>query len=285
MYSAVLQNDLLQDPDEGVNYFKSTLKKFFLKGLTNMYFFRLLSFFNHRRQNTELLILTPKFEILLLMRLKAAWMDLMPTHTAQLPEFLASVQDANARRLAARQQAAGARAPPPDLLQAENPEVLRQHITGMQTRHKDAFPLSDNLIAQFFIIQSELSDQQRERLISAVSLRNISFENYTREMMKTQYHHLFITTRTSIQDPSIRPPGGNRSNTFYILEQGEYEGEEGFWVEDEKVLKDWKGSWRPMLRHFEFWKRTMRSLQEKCLGEISNSRRGSLRKTPLRYHN
>ena len=35
----------------------------------------------------------------------------------------------------------------------------------------------------------------------------------------TQYHDLFITTRTSIQDPSIRPFGGNRSNTFYILQQ------------------------------------------------------------------
>ena len=55
--------------------------------------------------------------------------------------------------------------------------------------------------------------------------------------MKTQYRDLFITTRTSIQDPSIRPPGGNRSNTFYILEQGEYEGEEGFWVEDEEGLE------------------------------------------------
>ena len=55
--------------------------------------------------------------------------------------------------------------------------------------------------------------------------------------MKTQYHDLFITTRTSIQDPSIRPSGGNRSNTFYILGQGEYEGEEGFWVEDEEGLE------------------------------------------------
>ena len=52
--------------------------------------------------------------------------------------------------------------------------------------------------------------------------------------MKTQYHDLFITTTTSIQDPSIRPSGGNRSDTSYILEQGEYEGEEGFWVEDEE---------------------------------------------------
>ena len=50
MYKAVLQNDLLQDPEEGVNYFKNTLKKYFLKGSINVYLSRLLSFFNHRRQ-------------------------------------------------------------------------------------------------------------------------------------------------------------------------------------------------------------------------------------------
>ena len=56
-------------------------------------------------------------------------------------------------------------------------------------------------------------------------------------MLKTHNHELFITTRTSIQDPSIRPQGGNRSNTFFIIEQGAYEGEEGFWVEDEEGLE------------------------------------------------
>ena len=99
------------------------------------------------------------------------------------------------------------------------------------------FPSGGNLIAQFFISQSELSDQQRERLTSAMSLRNISLENYSYEMLKTHYHELFITTRTSIQDPSIRPQGGSQSNTFFIVEQGEYEGEEGFWVEDEEGLE------------------------------------------------
>ena len=63
MYKAVLQNDLLQDP-EGVNYFKNTLKKYFLKGATNVSLYRLLSFFLHRRQNQEFLIFTSKFEIL-----------------------------------------------------------------------------------------------------------------------------------------------------------------------------------------------------------------------------
>ena len=99
MYKAVLQNDILQDPDEGVNYFKNTLKKYFLKGATNVYLYRLLSFFNHRRQNQEFLIFTSKFEILL-MRLTAAWMDLMPVFTAQSPSFRQSVQDANARTIA-----------------------------------------------------------------------------------------------------------------------------------------------------------------------------------------
>ena len=108
MYKAVLQNDLLQDPDEGVNYFKNTLKKYFLKGATNVYLYRLLSFFNHRRQNQEFLIFTSKLEILL-MRLKAVWMDLMPVFTAQSPSFRQSVQDANARTIARHQQAAGVR--------------------------------------------------------------------------------------------------------------------------------------------------------------------------------
>ena len=207
MYKAVLQNGLLQDPDEGVNYFKNTLKKYFLKGATNVYLYRLLSFFNHRRQNQEFLIFTSKFEILL-MRLKAAWMDLMP-----VPIIL------NARTIARHQQAAGVRAPPPALLNEDDPTVLRQYVQGMQDRQRDAFPFGDNLIAQFFIIQSELSDQQRERLTSAMSQRNISLENYSYEMLKTHYHELFITTRTSIQDPSIRPQGGSRSNTFFI-EQG-----------------------------------------------------------------
>ena len=57
-------------------------------------------------------------------------MDLMPAHMAQSPEIIASVQEANARIIAAHQQAAGARAPPPDLLQTDNPEVLRQYLTA-----------------------------------------------------------------------------------------------------------------------------------------------------------
>ena len=66
-------------------------------------------------------------------------MDLMPV-LAQSPSFRQSVQDANARTIARHQQAAGVRGPPPALLNEEDPTVLRQYITGMQDRQRDAFP-------------------------------------------------------------------------------------------------------------------------------------------------
>ena len=104
-----------------------------------------------------------------------------------------------------------------------------------------------------------------------MSLRNISLEHYPYEMLKTHYHELFITTRTSIQDPSIRPQGGNRSNTFFILEQGEYEGEEGFWVEDEDGLEGF------MSNNDEetFWvlEENEAFIARKCQGGISDSKR------------
>ena len=56
MYKEVLDNTLLQDPVEGANYFKNTLMQYFPKGTTIVYLRRLLSFFNHRRNNSEFLI-------------------------------------------------------------------------------------------------------------------------------------------------------------------------------------------------------------------------------------
>ena len=65
MYKEVLDNTLLQDPEEGVNYFKNTLKQYFLKGTTYVYLYRHLTFSNHRRNSSEFLIFTSKFDILL----------------------------------------------------------------------------------------------------------------------------------------------------------------------------------------------------------------------------
>ena len=48
MYGELLGNEKLGDPNEGVDFFENTLKKYFLKGATDVYLYRLA-----RRHNTE----------------------------------------------------------------------------------------------------------------------------------------------------------------------------------------------------------------------------------------
>ena len=42
-----------------------------------------------------------------------------------------------------------------------------------------------------------------------------------------------MNTGTSAQDPTLRPSDKTRGRQYYIMEYGDYDGEEGFWVEDE----------------------------------------------------
>ena len=157
MYKAVLQN-LFQDPDEGVNYFKNTLKKYFLK----VYLYRLLSFFNHRSRTKS----SSLFEILL-MRLKAAWMDLMPVFThhfdrpyrTQTQEQLLDIS--NQLVLGHRLQSCSMRMIPQTV----------NHGNAGQIAH---FP--SRIIS--LLIQSEVSDQQRK-----TDQRYVTEKHFTRELL------------------------------------------------------------------------------------------------------
>ena len=155
MCKTVLQNDILQDPEAGVNYFNNTLKKFFLKGSTNVCLYT-----QNFSSITEGRTLSSSY-----------------SHQNSRDEIEgSSVQDAKARRMAEHQQAAGARTALPDLLSPDNSEVPRQYLNGMQTRHRDAFPLNDSLRNQ-----GELSDQQRERLICNVLEEHLAREVHLRD--------------------------------------------------------------------------------------------------------
>ena len=183
---------------------------------------------------------------ILLRRLRASWEDTAPNYTQASPEYVQAIQEANQRR---REQHAEQVAQAQPMWQDRREErlhlssqiqsywveqILQYVINLLQDDKRNIHRLFHCHITLVFIIQSELTDSQRERLISAMSLRGVQLPQITYEAVKAQCHELFITTRTNIQDPNIRPSGGSRSRTFYILEAGEYEGEEGFWVEDEE---------------------------------------------------
>ena len=103
-----------------------------MKETTNVYLCERLSFFNRRRNNSELLMFISKF--------RAAW-------------------------------------------SRQSFQMIPRHFCRERLRHDTE---SENLISQLLIIQGELVHQRRERLVSAVSLRNIPLQNYSSNMLKTR---------------------------------------------------------------------------------------------------
>ena len=96
------------------------------------------------------------------------------------PEQIQAISDSNQRRCeqrdervikatapfrARRRNSYSARSSlPGSAVQAD----LYQFAQGRRTQHTEACPLSDNILTLFFIIQSELSEDQRERLVSSL---------------------------------------------------------------------------------------------------------------------
>lgn len=84
--------------------------------------------------------------------------------------------------------------------------VLQQPlIEQSKQEHRDSFPLTDNLMSVAFLAQVDLNDQQRERFVSSMSLRNIGMRDYTKLGVNQLFMEVFRTTRTGLSDPMIRP--------------------------------------------------------------------------------
>ena len=83
-----------------------------------------------------------------------------------------------------------------------------------------------------FLVQADLNENQRERFVTSMSLRQIDMAQYTYLQVKQLFMELFCTTRTGIADPTIRHV---KRSTFLVAEEGEYEGEQGYWVVEEET--------------------------------------------------
>ena len=248
IYRNMLDPALLQDPVNGVEYFKKTLRPYFVKGSTNVFLYRLLTFFNCRRGNQEFIQFISKFEVNL-MRLKNAWMDTFQEPVRTTANYYEKIGRANARiamenndkrqmfeRDMTAARLSGALLPDEPQYQAqhdpESPQLIADWLHIQKDNHRLLFPFTENFIALFFIIQSDLSEAHRERLVSDLTLRGIQLQNYQYELLKSRYYDLFIVAPTGIQDPNIRK--STKGRTFWIVELGEFDGESGFWVEDDE---------------------------------------------------
>ena len=126
--------------------------------------------------------------------------------------------------------------------------LREQTITNRKAQHIQDFPWSDNLMSLIFLVQADLNEQQRERFVSSMNIRQIAMPQYTYLQVKQLFLELFAVSRTGVADPNI---AHRKRSTFYILEEGETEeGEHGFWVIDEETGEE---GFTGLYTENEFW--------------------------------
>ena len=132
-----------------------------------------------------------------------------------------------------------------------NSQETRDHWHATQeTNHERLFAFSDNLTTLMFIVASDLSEAQRERRTSSLSLQKMNVTAYTFDAVNTVFVKLFCTPKSSMENPSLRVSGhGNSMNRTFIVEEcaedefGQWAidgvtGEQGYIDDDEIMFLD-----------------------------------------------
>ena len=114
--------------------------------------------------------------------------------------------------------------------QAIYDEAIRLH----KQAHRDLFPLSPNLIALIFISTADLSQDQRQSLTSIMTHRNRTMDQYRVLELREVFVELFCTVKTAVDNPMMNPSGSGGRRAFFLLDEGELEGNLGYWAEDEE---------------------------------------------------
>ena len=241
-YKNMLDNTLLKDPDNGIAHFKEVLRPYFVKGVNHAFLWRFMQLFRTWRGHSgEFVQWIARFEIAS-KRVLTAWMDLFDPSIVpevNVPEFLDFLTPAEQTELRNIQNQDDRR---------DRARELRDTAIGREkSRHKDSFPISDNLMSLVFLVQADLGEQQRERFVASMSLRQVDMHAYTYLRVKQLFLDLFCSTATSTADPLIRR---HKRTTFLVLDEGEYEEETGYWVIDQATQEE---GFVSLFSETEFW--------------------------------
>ena len=225
-YKKMLDNEQLRRERNGITYFKETLRPYFVKGANHVFLWRFMQLFRTWRGNGELVSWIARFEVAS-KKVMEAFMGLLDLSTVPQPD------DFNFTDILSQQQYMLLQGLQDPAERREAAERIRsEHIDALKQAHRDTFPLSDNLMSLIFLVQSDLNEQQRERFVASMALRQINMNNYTYLGVKGLFLDLFCGTATGTADPSIRR---QRRSTFLVLDEGDLEEESGYWVMDQET--------------------------------------------------
>ena len=143
VYKPLLDKELLRDPDNGVQYFKYTMRPHFVKGSQSVFLFRSLQLFSLRRGNQEMIKWMARY-LVTRKRVLDAWMDLLPKESYdQNQPYLAGVAQMSVVRNQAGQP----------LIDPAGPAVYAELNARSRQRHERAFPLQDPIFTYFSLSQ------------------------------------------------------------------------------------------------------------------------------------
>ena len=133
-----------------------------------MFLWRFLQLFRTYRGQHEFVHWIGRFEIEQ-KRLLASWADLNDlTDLPEVgtPEFMAALTEEQRQQFNVLQT---------DEERATYQVTLReQTIANRRVQHQNNFSLSDNLMSLIFLVQADLNEQQRERFVSSMNIRQIA---------------------------------------------------------------------------------------------------------------
>ena len=225
MYKGFLDRESLR-PEEGVKYFTYTLRHQFIKGALSVFTQGFFQFIRARRENIVMVKWIGKFS-LLSKRLLNAWMHMLPmssmSEARRQSLYQADVERENGDRRIRNHE----------LLDPEARETREGWNATQVTAHEALFPFSDNLTTLMFIDASDLSEAQRERLTSSLSLQAVEVTAYTFEAVKKVFVELFCTPKISMENLSLRVNkyGSHTTRTFIVKYFIEDEfGQEQRWI-------------------------------------------------------
>ena len=87
-------------------------------------------------------------------------------------------------------------------LDPNTPENRERWNTAQVNNHESLFSFGDNLTTLMFIVATDLSEAQRERLTNSLSLQGMDICAYTFETVRTVFVELFCTPKSSMENPS-----------------------------------------------------------------------------------
>ena len=112
--------------------------------------------------------------------------------------------------------------------------AFRQYHENRRQAQRQVFPLGENLLALIFVSLADLTQDQRNTLTSIMTHRGRTLEQYNIQELRDLFLEMFCTTKTAVDNPLMQPSGMAQRRSFLVLDEGDLEGIDGYWAEDEE---------------------------------------------------